>query len=84
MIRKIYLIRDTALDSYLVPMFFQSEGAARRAFTDEVNRAADDNIMYNHPEHFQLFCAGDYDDDIGLFHTMPPEFVVAAHSVRVP
>lgn len=82
--RHIYLVRDTAVDSFMVPMFFQSEGAARRSFSDEVNRASPDNIMFQHPEHFQLFYAGVYDDDTGLFDPVPPVFIVAAMSVFTP
>jgi len=84
MIRQVYLIRDTALDAYLVPMFFQSRGAALRAFGDEVNRRAPDNQMFNHPEHFQLWLAGTYDDDAGVFATIPPEFVVGAQDLVNP
>ena len=82
MIREIYLIRDTALDAFLVPMFFQSEGAARRAFGDEVNREATDNMLYHHPEHFQLYRSGTYDDADGVFACTPPVFVVDAMSVK--
>lgn len=82
MIRGVYLIRDTALGSFLIPMFFQSEGAARRAFSDEVNRAAEDNIMFQHPEHFQLYVAGSYDDESGVITCSAPTFVVDAQSVK--
>lgn len=82
MIRGVYLIRDTALGSFLIPMFFQSEGAARRAFADEVNRSAEDNIMFQHPEHFQLYYAGSYDDASGLITCDSPTFVVDALAVK--
>lgn len=83
MIRNVYLIRDTALNAFLIPMFFQSEGAARRAFSDEVNRVASDNIMNAHPEHFQLYFCGSYDDESGVITASPPQFLVDALSVVV-
>ena len=79
--REIYLIRDTALDAFLVPMFFQSRGAAMRAFADEVNRVDPQNTMNAHPEHFQMYYAGIYEDTRGIFESVPPEFVVDAQSV---
>lgn len=81
MILKIFLIRDTAVESFLVPMFFPSEGAARRAFGDEVNRVAPDNNLNKHPEHFQLYDAGIYDDATGIISSSVPVFVVDAQSV---
>lgn len=84
MIRGVYLIRDTALGAFLIPMFFQSEGVARRSFTDEVNRSAADNMMNKHPEHFQLYYSGTYDDENGVFDLLPaPQFLVDAQSVFV-
>lgn len=78
MIRRIYLVRDTAVGAFSNPMLFTSEGAARRNFADEVNRESVENIMNRHPEHFQLYFAGDYDDESGLFKTYPPEFILDA------
>lgn len=82
MIFKIYLMRDTAVEAFHVPMFFPSEGAARRAFGDEVNREAADNNLFKHPEHFQLYFAGEYDDQSGVLTPCAPVFVVDALSVR--
>lgn len=82
MMYRIYLIRDTAVDAFLVPMFFQSEGHARRAFADEVNRNAADNLLFNHPEHIQLYFCGTFDDSVGRVEWVPPVFVVDAVSVK--
>lgn len=81
MIYKIFAIRDTAVNSFMVPMFFPSEGAARRAFADEVNRVDAQNLLNKHPEHFQLYALGEYNDDDGFCVTSAPVFVVDAQSV---
>lgn len=78
MIKLIYTLRDTATEVFLVPMFFHSEAEARRSVGDVVNRKADDNIICQHPEHFQLFYIGTFDDSTGIFKTVPPEFVTSA------
>lgn len=78
---QVLAVHDSALGQYLVPMHFQSVGQAIRSFTDEVNRSAKDNMMFQHPEHFKLFQLGVYDADSGLYETRPPHFLVSAQEV---
>lgn len=66
----IVAIRDAAVDAFNRPFFLASTGQALRAFGDEVNRAADDNEMYKHPEHFELFELGSFDDKTGLVESL--------------
>ena len=69
---KIVAIRDRAIDTFGVPVFVASTGAAIRSFSDEVNRKDDNNNLSKHPEDFDLFLLGEYDDqtDEGLMvHT---------------
>lgn len=56
-------VRDDQIGAFMQPSFFQSEGQAVRMFSDEVNRAAEDNILYKHPEDFGLYC-------LGVFHSL--------------
>lgn len=60
-------IRDSAADAYGRPFFLPSVGVAIRSFTDEVNRPAEDNQIYQHPEDFDLFELGEFDDVSGRF-----------------
>jgi hypothetical protein len=60
-------IRDSAADAYGRPFFLPSVGVAIRSFTDEVNRPAEDNQIYQHPEDFDLFELGEFDDVTGRF-----------------
>jgi len=55
-------IRDSAADVFGIPMFFQSKGAAIRAFSDECNRVAENNNLNKHPKDFEMFQVGIYDD----------------------
>lgn len=50
----VFAVYDTAAQMYLNPMHFPAPGLAARSFADEVNRAAEDNIIYKHPEDFEL------------------------------
>lgn len=67
MILHIFSIRDSAANSYGRPFFLPSAGVALRTFGDEVNRAAIDNPMYQHPEDFELYALGTFDDSTAEF-----------------
>jgi hypothetical protein len=60
-------VKDRAADAYGRPMFVPSSGVAIRSFSDEVNRSADDNQLYNHPDDFDLYEFGIFDDNSGIF-----------------
>ena len=66
-------VKDRAADAYGRPMFVPSTGVAIRSFSDEINRAAEDNQMYNHADDFDLYELGEFDDNTGLFslHDQP-------------
>ena len=82
----ILAVRDSKVGSFMRPMFVQSIGQGMRMFGDEVNRKADDNILYHHPEDFSLWHFGDFDDsEMPHFDLMPaPEVLVKAVDLRVP
>lgn len=70
---KIVAIRDRAVDVFSVPVFVASIGAAVRSFGDEVKRPHSDerpNQLNAHPEDFDLFHLGDFDDNDGSFSTL--------------
>lgn len=73
---------DVAAGVYGRPQFYASKGLAIRAFTDEVNRQAEDNALQKHPADFQLFHVGYFDDVEGVFEPMKPERVVTASEVK--
>lgn len=79
----IYGVRDTCVQSFLLPMFFQNNAAATRALGDAVNKASEDNQFYQHPEHYQLYYLGNYNEDTGQISTnQAPEFIVDCESLR--
>jgi hypothetical protein len=66
-------VKDRAADAYGRPMFVRSIGEAIRSFSDEVNRQAEDNQLYNHSDDFDLYELGEFDDNTGLMslHDQP-------------
>lgn len=69
---EICAIRDRAVDAFLRPFFATHLGGAKRSFRDEVNRAAPDNAMHAHPEDYDLYHLGSFDDNTGLFESHTP------------
>ena len=67
MIQVVCSVKDRAADAYGRPMFVPSIGVAIRGFTDEINRQAADNQMYAHPDDFDLYELGTWDDNTCMF-----------------
>lgn len=66
---KLYMvvIRDIQANVFGQPMFVATVGGAIRSFGDEINRADEKNVMYHHPEDFELYELGWYGDGDAAF-----------------
>jgi hypothetical protein len=66
-------VKDRAADAYGRPMFVPSVGVAIRSFSDEINRQDAENQLFNHPDDFDLYELGEFDDNSGQFalHEQP-------------
>uniref|UniRef100_UPI0040480DAA phage ORF5 protein n=2 Tax=Bacteroidota TaxID=976 RepID=UPI0040480DAA len=71
-------IRDRAAEAYGRPFFLPAVGVAIRSFQDEVNRRAEDNQVFQHPDDFDLFELGSFDDATGKFelHETPKQLAL--------
>lgn len=63
----IVAVYDSQAKAFNRPYFVQATGIAIRGFIDEVNRPAQDNILYQHPEDFTLNELGKWDEETGEF-----------------
>ena len=63
-------IRDNVAATYRVPACVPNIGGFLRSLGDEVNRAAQDNEFYKHPEDFEVFQLGSYDDETADFEIL--------------
>lgn len=70
---KVVAVRDRAADAYMRPFFVPTIGMAVRSFQDEVNRSGADNPMWSHPEDYDLYELGDFDEDSGRFLCHEPQ-----------
>lgn len=60
-------VKDRASDVFSRPFFVPHRNVAVRDFTDEVNRSASDNQLNKHPDDFDLYLLGQFDDASGAF-----------------
>lgn len=67
MITQVVAIKDRALDAFMNPFHAQTLGQAIRSFSDEINRKAQDNNMNQHPEDYDLYHLGAFDNTTGRF-----------------
>lgn len=61
----IAAIRDVKAGIFMQPFFVPAVGVAVRNVQDEVRRVADDNMLNMHPEDFELWQLGTFDDETG-------------------
>lgn len=76
MIYLVLCIKDRAADAFGQPMFVASKGGAIRSFGDEINRKEPNNQLAAHPEDFDLYELGTYDDSSASFECSSPRLVV--------
>ena len=75
----IYTVYDIKAQVFMNPMFTFNHEAAIRTFTDCVNQQ--DHAFYQHPEDYQLFFLGTYDQDTGKITPVGPEHIADGHFV---
>lgn len=73
-------VRDGALNAFASIMTFQTVAQGVRSFADEVKRA--ESLMHAHPEDYELWRLGQYDEDTGEIHPCRPEMIVRAKDVK--
>ncbi len=84
MLMVVMSVKDRAAEAFARPMFVPSVGVGIRAFTDEVNRSSDDNQMFAHPDDFDLYELGKFDDSTGLFDLMEiPKLLSRGKDIKV-
>lgn len=65
-------IWDVKAENFSQPWFVTTSASAVRSFTDLINNPEKSQTMHSHPEDFQLFEMGTFDDNTGKFDTYSP------------
>jgi len=61
-------IRDLAIDAFSPPFFVPKIELAKRDLGNVVNRDSDNNNFHLHPEQFELYQLGTWNDQSGAFN----------------
>ena len=77
---KIVILRDIKADVWGNPNFVASLGGAVRGFGDEIAKT-DGNPLAMHPEDFELYDFGEYDEQTGTFklHERPKQLAFGSN-----
>ena len=75
-VKSVMSVFDSASRLFGQPFYVPATAAAVRSVSDETNRAAADNALYQHPEDFELYHIGDFDDCSGLLTAVSPPSLV--------
>lgn len=78
----VVAVYDKVTEAYGVPSFVVSVAAAIRGFTDEVNRPSDENMFHKHPDDFELYSLGHYDDSVGELQPDKPRLLARGSEVK--
>lgn len=79
---QVYVLKDLAADVFGQPMFALSKGGQVRSFGDEINRPDEKNMLYMHPEDFDLYVCGEYNDYGAIFECEAPQLVVRGRDLK--
>jgi len=80
--KPIYAVKDLAVQAFGTPFFVRAKGEAMRSFQDEVNKTADSAIAA-HPEDYELYQLGEYDDQTGTILPQTPELIARAKDLKI-
>lgn len=82
MITKIFSVLDTKGCFFGQPFYDQREASAVRSFGDAVNDGSNPNNQWHkHPEDFQLFLIGEFDNETGHITGVVPKALVSGNSL---
>jgi len=82
-IKPMFSVRDTASGAFGYPFVAPHVGLAVRAFGDEANGSRGDNDLTRHPEQFDLYQIGEFDDVTGVVTPLDlPKLVTNAAALK--
>jgi len=76
---KIYAISDSKMEAFNRPFVLPADGAAIRAFQDEINNK--DSELSKHPKDYDLYCVGLWDEETGIISECKTKLIAAGESL---
>jgi hypothetical protein len=75
---QVIATRDIVANVYGQPMYVVHIGQAIRSFGDEAQRKEPNNVLAQHPEDFELWHLGEWDDETAEYTELKPRKQLAA------
>lgn len=76
----VFAVRDIAINAFDRPFVVTHLGMAERGFADAINDPKSN--LYAHPEDYELYQLGTFDDGSGLFEVGQPTQICSGKAVR--
>lgn len=70
--KKIFTVKDRALDIYNLPFTMNTAAQAVRSFTDEINGDKTRSQVAQHPDDYDLYIIGEYDEQTAAVLPLQP------------
>lgn len=77
----IIVMRDITANVYGQPNFVGNLGGAIRTFADQVNDPKRDTVLSQHPEDFELYKVGTYEDNTCEWELHKPEQIATGKNL---
>lgn len=78
----IFTVFDTAAEAFLRPFFAETEGMAKRAFSEAINSPDGESSFFKHFQDYSLFLVGWFDDQSGEITAEKPTHIGAGAAFR--
>lgn len=76
-------VYDSATQMFGRPFFMVAAGQAIRSFKDEVTRGDPNSDLFKHPDDFNLYCLGIFDDSDGSMQlNSSPDLLVRGKDMK--
>ncbi|AXH73670.1 MAG: nonstructural protein [Microviridae sp.] len=75
--KHLYAVKDLAVQAYMAIWEVRAPGEAMRAFQDEVNKRDGKSAIAQHPEDYELYKIGEYNDQTGVIYPEDMPVLVA-------
>ena len=83
MFLSIMAVKDTAAQAFGRPFFVPTAAVGVRSFRDEVNRKDSQDDMAKHPDDFELYELGEFNDSTGVISVSEqPRLVARAKDLK--
>lgn len=82
MIQHIVSVKDLAAQAFGRPIFVPAPAVAIRSFRDEVNRKDSTDDLSRHPDDFELYEVGVFDDATGIIQVSEPRLLARAKDLK--